>query len=292
MNDTVARAAPSSVRRLIVGGALACALLVALAGAWYVRRKTHFERLPAHPTPKAEVDALATGGWRLTPLKVEGAVLAGLVKPPRAQDAPWILFWGGNADEALKGNRRYLEQLVAGESADVGLATWSYRSFDTSTGQATVDTFEPDAIAALLHLERQHGVPPGRVHLVSFSAGTVPVVLLARHQAKLGKKVASTTLLSVGLAPPSVPWWGIPLMHGPLAIAEHLKQVPAPVLVVAGKQDRVFPPERHARPARESLGERLVQYLEVDGGHGAPLSNEAALAATRAHLGLTSLPTP
>jgi dienelactone hydrolase len=240
--------------------------------------------LDLHPCEPAEVEVLARDGWKLETVQVEGAALSGLVRPAAKPDSPWLLYFGANTDHALRTARAYIELLLGAES-DYGAASFAYRGFDISTGQATPGTFQRDARAVFDHMQMHHQVEARQLHVVGFSLGANAAALLGHDLASTPYTLASTSLLSPGIAPHSLPPWLFPLVLGAWEMPSKLQVMRGPVLLVSATDDPNYPADIHARAMPPLLGERLVRHLEVEGGHDAPLRNEQSLTAIRELLG-------
>tara|TARA_R110002072_G_scaffold1983_1_gene16198 strand:- start:36751 stop:37608 length:858 start_codon:yes stop_codon:yes gene_type:complete len=262
-------------KKEIVISVLVGCLLLLLGAAIYVWHVTHPKIRSSEPMLRSEVVALAVDGWEYEPLTVPGAVLDGLIRIPKNPTAPWLLFFGGSGGRNLDKDRHFVERVIGGE--DVGAAMWSYRGADTNCW----DSLCPDAMAMVEHLRSKHGVQLEQLHVAGFSLGACYGILLGEALAAQDKAAASTTLIGLGLAAPGVPVWAMWLVRGPSGLLAKLDSLRGPILILVGRDDSANPVEHHARVAREILGDRVVKYLEVDGGHGAPLSDDAAIRAVR-----------
>lgn len=261
------------------------ALFVTCATCFTLYYTDTYQGLPLdkHPCEPEVVEAAATDGWSLQQVEVDGATLVGLVKAPRKPERPWVLYFAGNADYLLRGARAYAELLLERRD-DFGFASFAYRGFDTSTGQAKPGTFQADARAVFDHLVSEHGVSADRLHVVGFSLGASAAALLAEDLVRSNQRLASTSLLSPGMAPPSLPPWLFPVVIGAWEMGSKLTVMPGPVLIVAARDDEAYPLEHHAKKMPPLLGDRLVDYVEVDGRHDMTLNTKASLEAVRKQL--------
>lgn len=271
--------------------ALATTVLLISASTFYFTGTYQGMPLDPRPCEAAEVEALARDGWALETVAVEGAQLSGLVRPPSDPDAVWVLYFGGNVDHTLRTARAYLERLL-GRDLRYGAASFAYRGFDTSTGITKPDRLQSDARAVFDHLVTKHGVRAERLHVVGFSLGASAAALLGQELAGTPHRLASTSLLSPGLAPHRLPPWLFPLVAGAWEMPSKLKTMRGPVLLVSATDDPAYPAEVHARKMPPLLGERLVKHLEVSGGHDGPLSDDGSVAAIRDLIGVTPPPEP
>jgi len=268
-----------------VTAALATVALIGTSATFYYTGAYQGMALDPHPCEPAQVEVLARDGWALESVPVDGAELVGLVRAPKEPDAPWVLYFGSNVDHALRTARAYLE-LLLGRGDSYGAASFAYRGFDTSSGVTKPHTLQADTRAIFEHLVAKHGVRAQRLHVIGLSLGASAAALLGAELAGTEHVLASTTLLSPGIAPHQLPPWLFPLVLGAWEMPSKLKVMRGPVLIVSADDDPVYPPNIHARKMPPLLGDRLVQHLEVSGGHDGPLRDERSLAAIRNLLGV------
>jgi len=274
-----------------ITAAFTTAVLLGSATTFYYTGTYQGMPLDPHPCEAAEVAVLAGDGWVLESIDVDGAVLAGLVHPPKEPSAPWLLYFGGNVDHSLRTARAYIELLV-GRGDAYGAASFAYRGFDTSTGQTKPTTLPADARAVFEHLRAKYGVRAEQLHVIGFSLGANAASLLAAELAGTEHRLASTSLLSPGIAPHRLPPWLFRVVVGAWEMPSKLRAMRGPVLLVSANDDLAYPPEIHARKMPPLLGERLVQHVEVEGGHDGPLRDERSLSAIRALIGFEPPPHP
>ena len=83
-------------------------------------------------------------GWAARQITVApGIRLNGLVRRPKAPDAPWVLFYQGNDAQMLKVGQAFLSRL--GATRDWGLAIFAYRGYDSSDGVPRLPALAADA---------------------------------------------------------------------------------------------------------------------------------------------------
>lgn len=241
-------------------------LLGAAAAAWLLAPKLHrFAYWIDHKTA-AEVDALATGGWRVDRLPVaDGATLVGLVRPPAAPTARWILFVPGNSTALLAGFRAELDRLRG--DADVGLAFWAYRGFEASTGTPTPAALADDLLRQWERL-RELGAAPDRTEIWGYSLGTPLAVQLA---ARLGERGEAPRRLVLAAAAARI----AVMRHGAFGrflpadvydATASLAAVPCPTVVVHGSVDDALPIDG-ARALAAALGARATLHELPGKGH-------------------------
>jgi len=231
----------------------------------------------------AEYQALAAQpGWSARQITVApGVRLNGLVRRPKAKDAPWLLFYQGNDAQMLKVGQAYLSRLTA--ERDWGLAIFAYRGYDSSEGVPRLPLLAADAPQILEQLCQAERVDRGRVHVIGFSIGGHIAVRAMVSAARLSPKPASLTLLAsvndITMVPRSFydkfdP--GDDFLTQPF-----LADVPAPVLVVQGTRDEALMGPEQGRAIAAALAGR-ARYIELPNvGHLELMTNEPALAAVR-----------
>lgn len=231
----------------------------------------------------AEYQALAAQpGWSARQITVApGIRLNGLVRRPKAADAPWVLFYQGNDGHMLKVGQTFLSSLA--QTRDWGLAIFAYRGYDSSDGVARLRLLAADAPEILTQLCATEKVDRARVHVVGFSIGGHLAVRAMAVLAKQSPKPPSLSLLAsvddITMVPPS---FYQRLDPGDDFITRpYLAEIPAPVLVVQGTADDALMGPEQGRAIAAALGAR-ARYLEIPGEkHIALMANEQALAAVR-----------
>ncbi len=231
----------------------------------------------------AEYQALASQpGWSARQITVApGIRLNGLVRRPKAADAPWVLFYQGNDAHMLKVGQAFLSRLAA--THDWGLAIFAYRGYDSSDGAPRLPLLAADAPEMLAQLCSTEQVDRGRVHVVGFSIGGHIAVRAMVTAARLQPKPASLSLLAsvedITMVPRS---FYEKLDPGDdFHTSPFLADIPAPVLVVQGTKDEALVGPGQGRTIAAALGSR-ARYLELPGvGHVELMENEQALTAVR-----------
>src|SRR5687767_2509101 len=98
----------------LVLGALAPIIVTVIAGRSFI----------FHPTiTSAEHLRMIAGrpGWSTEKLRVDDVELVGIIHPPREENSPWIVMFGGNGSP-IDGNQSILELLA--RERDLGLAVF------------------------------------------------------------------------------------------------------------------------------------------------------------------------
>ncbi len=258
------------------------ALSSGVFGRFFGRSRLRFPYLTG-PIAAAEYQALAAEpGWSARQISVApGIHLNGLVRRPKAADAPWLLFYQGNDATLLRVGQAFLKQVAA--DRDWGLAVYAYRGYDGSEGVPHLADLVSDAPEILTQMCATEQVDRSRVHIVGFSiGGHFAVHAMAAAQAVQPRPASLSLLASVNdivmfrrsayqkLDP------GDDMQTRPF-----LAGVPAPVLVIQGTADEALGGAQQGRDIAQTLGDR-AKYLELPGlGHKALLSNDVATGAVR-----------
>lgn len=241
-------------------------LLLLLVAAWFAAGKMHpYAYWIGRKTP-ADVEALATDGWRVDRLQVAPDVaLMGLVRPPRAADARWILFVPGNSPTLLDGFRPVLDGLRGDD--DTGLAFWAYRGYDASDGTPDPKVLLADLVQQWRHL-RALGAVPERTEIWGYSLGSVLAVQLVAALAEQGERPARLVLAAVAERLALMPHglFGRFLGSDVYAMQPALAAVDCPTVIVHGHDDAAVP-VAGARRVAEALGARATLHLVPGRGH-------------------------
>jgi uncharacterized protein len=169
-------------------------------------------------------DGLELGAWHV---------------PARGETRGTVLFLPGNA-----GNRS-MRAPVAARLADEGLATLlvDYRGYGGNPGRPSEEGLRADALAAREWLDDRDDTGPV-IYLGESLGGAVAVDLARRNApAVLVLRSPFTSLADVGRV--HYPWLPVGLLlRDRYPSADRVDAVDAPVLVVAGGEDRIIPPEQ------------------------------------------------
>ncbi|MFN4088371.1 MAG: alpha/beta hydrolase [Alphaproteobacteria bacterium] len=194
---------------------------------------------------------LPASAERLTAVAADGSALAGVRIPPRAspEGEPLILLgFGGNAWNA-ESVALYLHGLFPSAEA----VAFHYRGYAPSEGRPSAAGIIADA--PLVHDAAIDG-RTARVVAVGFSIGSGAAAALARERAVAGLILVTPFDSLAALAADLYPWLPVrPLMRHRMPVADLLREVDAPVAVVAAERDAIVPPRRTAalKPAIRNL---------------------------------------
>lgn len=257
-------------RMIWIAAALLCLPLV-----WFGLGRLHRFSYWIDRKSEAEVHALATGGWRAVRIEPEpGIGLWGLVRPPAATTAPWVLFLPGNSTDLLAGFRDMLDR-ARGER-DVGLSLWAWRGFEASDGVPSPAALAADAGAMWRHLVDAERVDPTRIQVWSYSLGTAPAVGLAAGLCRAGTPPARLVLLSAcdTLSVRAAGRWGRLRPADRYDALADAAAVTCDVLMVHGSDDDALP-IAGAHRLQQTLG-GPVRLVELPGrGHADYLADLA-----------------
>ena len=234
------------------------------------------------PLPPGAYDALARRPlWAKTSVTVApGVSLNGLVRRPKADDAPWVLFFPGNDESQLTAGQDMLERLAA--SRDWGLLVYADRGYDSSDGTPSADALREDGYVVLKAVLAAERLSPARLHVVAFSMGGYVAAAAVGRAAREHQSVASLSTLAAVEKMEMVHSLALSriVMGDIFDTVPLLDDVPAPVLVLHGTADTTLNVSQ-GRSIAAKLGARAT-YRELAGvGHHDILHNEDALAAVR-----------
>lgn len=246
-------------RRLLLG----LPVLACLSGCW--------STIIYHPTPiSPEAFApLETRGWQRESIVVDAeTTLVGLVRPAKP-GTPWILYFGGNATP-IAGNQEILE-IMAAEHPEWGLAVFSYRGYDLSTGEPDQEVLVADGVRIVHHLMDTHQVESFRMFVAGQSLGTGVASLVVANLQVESLRVAGLVLLAPYTSLARVINDKVPLIPVTWTVIDSYPTsdvigcLDTRILIVHGAHDAVIS-VTHSRELAGLLGDR-AQFAEVNRGH-------------------------
>jgi pimeloyl-ACP methyl ester carboxylesterase len=249
------------------------------------RKRLRFPYL-ARPIPAEAYDALAAKpGWSKAALDVgPGVKLRGLLRPPKTESAPWVLFYPGNDESQLERGQAFLTRL--GEQEDLGLAVFAYRGYDASDGTTEHAVMRLDAPKILDGLCATKRVSPERVHVAGFSIGGHFAVHAVAAATRASRRPATLTLLAsvddIVMLHPS-PWQRLSRGED-YQTRPFIADISAPVLILQGAADEALGGAGQGRDLAQAFGAR-ARYVELPGVEHVPLlENATALDTLRSFI--------
>jgi uncharacterized protein len=206
----------------------------------------------------------------------DGLRLAAWFVPPSSPCRGVVLVAPGNAGH--RSGRAGLAQAL--RSARFGVLLVDYRGYGGNPGAPSEAGIARDVRAARAFLRDEVGVAAGELIYLGESLGTGAVSRLAVEHppAALVLRSPFTSLADVGRAVYRVPVGRLLLDRFP--VAEHVRQVRAPIAVVYGNDDATVPPEqsRAVAASARAAGADVLEVGVPGAGHDAPvLSRGTAL---------------
>ena len=201
---------------------------------------------------------------RITCHTPDGERLQGVRIPPAPDervDRTVVLGFGGNAwnadDMAL-----YLRELFP----NVEVVTFHYRGYAPGTGRPSAAALLGDAPVVYDCITRGHTIAMN-VIVVGFSIGSGVAARLARQRPVDGLILVTPFDTLVGLAREHYGWLpvGLLLRHHMYPV-EELREISAPVALIAAERDTIIPGQRTA-PLREVARDLVVDRTITGAGH-------------------------
>jgi uncharacterized protein len=257
-------------RAVAVVVATAILLLMVL---WALQRQLIFFPSPG-PVPAA--GQVLDRGRDVTLATADDLRLGAWYVPPRSPDEATVLVANGNG-----GDRSLRAPLADALSRHgLGVLLFDYRGYGGNPGSPSQEGLALDVRAARDFLVGQAGAPEDRLLYLGESLGAAVATGLATEHPPAGMVLRSpfVDLASVGRV--HYPYLPVGLLlRDRFPVAEPLRQVSAPVVVVYGSADDIVPPEQSRRVAEAAPN--LVRAVVVEGaGH-----NDLALLSGRELVG-------
>lgn len=243
--------------KILLAGIVAYGLLVGVM--WYFQRSFIYQPY-AKTVMLKQADAKAP--YRnLDVTTSDGIVLRGWYRPAD-KGMPTIVYFHGNADN-LPATVDYHDLLT---DQGFGLLLTSYRGYSGNKGTPTEENLYKDANAFIEGLFAQ-GVDPDDLIIYGYSLGTgVATEMATRYKPKalvLGSPFSSLA----AAAAPHYPYLPVKwLLEDKFDNAAKIGRIDAPILIINGRDDRVFPSREGDIVAAAALPGR-VTYQSFKGGH-------------------------
>ncbi len=233
------------------------AVLLALLGAvtfsavvwWTQRRLLYF---PA-PGPIAAASTMLPGALDVTLETEDGLRLGAYFVPAAApRTGATILVCNGNA-----GDRTDRARLAGAlSSAGYGVLAFDYRGFAGNPGAPTESGLAADARAALRYLESRGDLDRGRIVYFGESLGAAVAARLAVERRPLALVLRSPFTSTVDVGRIHYPYLPVvdALVFDHYRTIDAVRSLRAPLLVVAGADDRIVPSALSLRVSQAAAG--------------------------------------
>jgi pimeloyl-ACP methyl ester carboxylesterase len=212
----------------------------------------------------------------------EGERLQGLRISPAAgssRQRTIVLAFGGNAWNAEEMALYLHERLPEAE-----IVAFHYRGYRPSTGRPSAAALLEDA--PLLYDCMIKPMLPAKVVVVGFSLGSGVAAHLARERSVDGVILVTPFDTLEQLARQHYGWLPIKLLlRHHMSPLEDLREVTAPVVLIAGERDTIIPGERTA-PLRKAARTLIIDKTMPGAGHNDIYSNPEFVRAMREALEL------
>lgn len=213
-------------------------------------------------------DSLQLNAWHLTQPDARGTVL----------------FFGGQGFYLVQSSG-YIDALMRHR---MNLFMVDYRGYGKSEGAPGVRALEADALAAYRFVTDSLGVDPERLIVQGHSIGTFIATHLATQRDVAGVVLENPATTAEGWEKTVLPWYlrlvlsfEFPDAVRRVSNVERVQAIDAPLLIVAGEEDPIFPPEM-ARQLHEAAASPVNRLVVVeDGAHNALYDTEAYRDAYR-----------
>jgi pimeloyl-ACP methyl ester carboxylesterase len=259
---------------------IALLLLLALAGCKTVEvKESMIIRPDALTNAKRLPEQAFENSTALEVARPDGAMLRGVLVS-RAGAERTLLYFGGNAfhlDESGK------HVMAAIEGCNVNVAIFDYRGYGRSSGMPTVANMTGDAVAIYDLLDARS---PGNVVVHGQSLGSFVAAGVAQERPVRAVVLETTATTALDWANNSLPWYFKPFINfqvdAALGAVDNVKVasgIKAPLLVLAGGEDKTTPATMAQRVFDASPATRKRIVIVPDAGHNSVLSNPATPAA-------------
>ncbi len=212
-------------------------------------------------------------------VRLHGWFLKG--RRPAALQATVIVF-NGNA-----GNRSYRGGLAAGLSErGLNVLLFDYRGYGENAGTPSEEGLTRDARAAYRHVTARRDVDPRRLVYFGESLGTAVAVQLAVEHPPRALVLRSPFASMADVAAHHYPFLPVRLLlRDRYATIDRIARLTCPVMVIAGRSDRIVPFTHSERLYAAARGaKRLVALTGLDHNDEALLAGPEVMAEVEAFL--------
>ena len=233
--------------RRVLRVALVTLLVLAVLGslAWGLQRKLiYFPSAAAVPSP----ERLLPDARNVSLHTEDGLELGAWLVPPSGPDRHLtVLVTHGNAGD--RADRAPLARRLADEGFAVLL--FDYRGYGGNPGSPSEEGLRRDADAAYRYLVSDAGVPPDRLIFFGESIGAAVATGLAVRHRPAGLVLRSPFASLAEVGGEHYPWLPLRLqLRDKYPVAEQIRHVDAPTVVVYGTGDTVVPPAQSRTVAK------------------------------------------
>ena len=196
--------------------------------------------------------------------------------------ATTVIVFNGNAGD--RSHRAPLATALAREG--FGVLLFDYRGYAGQPGTPSEDGLASDARAAVAYLQGRAGVDASRIAYFGESLGAAVAVRLATERAPNALILRSPFTSLEDMARLHYRWLPVgPLLADRYGSIDRIRDVRAPLLVIAGARDRIVP-LAHSRRLFDAANEpkRFVPIDGADHNDLALLAGDRLIAETLAHL--------
>ena len=257
--------------------ALAGAYLLVLGVVWVVQ-----DRLLFYPQA-ATGEARAPAGWRVEPVRhhtADGVVLEGALLLPPRERPPVVLYYGGNAEEALA--FAPAAEATYGQRA---VLLMNYRGYGLSGGTPSERAIVRDALELYDWIAKRPDLDAAHIALHGRSLGSGVAVQVAAARPAACRVVLTSPYDSVSdVAGRIYPWLPVKwLARHPFDSAARAPGVRVPAQIFIAENDTLIPPSHSERLA--SLWGAPVERVRLSGrGHDDVMLDPGYATALRAFL--------
>lgn len=236
--------------------ALAAVLIVVSGAFGSLLRSFIYFPLAQEPPPVAGV---LLGAEDVTFETADGLRLRAWFLPAKSKDATTVLVFHGNAGD--RSHRAPLAEAL-GRLGYAVLLT-DYRGYAGNAGVPTEDGLAHDARAALGYLGSRADVRKDRVAYFGESLGAAVAAKLATEEPPIALILRSPFTSLEDMARLHYAWLPIgPLLVERYPVAELVRQVKAPTLVIAGTHDEIVPLEHSRRVHDAAAGPKRFVVIQ------------------------------
>ncbi len=180
-----------------------------------------------------------------------------------------ILYMGGNGF-LMQISKHIIPNLIKNK---VNLFVFNYSGYGNNSGEPSIAGIKQDGDAAYRFLREEKGLAPKNIILHGHSLGSMVATYVASKYEASGLVMESPVTDARDMADRLVPWFLSIFVKFDIGDAlkqesniDRIEQVDIPVLFVAGKEDKITPPEMAEVLYEKASQEKYLKIIE-DGGH-------------------------